>query len=127
MKALVSYLAIAALIVASSFTVGQQKQLNKQTIDGCFGRINVHRSGKAVVEVTWTVNSADISQFVVEHSYDDDYYETVGTQQFNGTSSYKVKDNGVYPGFIYYRITAIKTDGSTERSTTEKVRIAQHY
>ena len=30
MKALVSYLAVAALIVASSFTVSEQKQLNQK-------------------------------------------------------------------------------------------------
>jgi len=126
MKALVSYLAIAALIVASSFTVSQQKQLNQQAVNSCFTRINVHRAGKANVEIAWNVSSADISQFVVERSYDGDFYENVTTVNFNGSSSYKSKDAGVFPGVIYYRVTAVKADGSTECSPVETIRIMQH-
>lgn len=122
MKALVSYLAVAALIVASSFTVSQQKQLNQST-NSCFARINVHKAGKSDIEVTWTVSSADISQFAVERSYDGEFFENVNTVNFNGSSSYKLKDNDVFPGYIYYRVTASKTDGSTECSPVEVIRI----
>jgi len=127
MKALVSYLAIAALIVASSFTVGQQKQLNQQSVNSCFSRFNVHRAGKADIEITWTVSDGTITQFQVERSYDGDFYEPVGnTVNFNGSSSYKSKDKGVFPGYIYYRVTAVKSDGSTECSPVESIRIVQH-
>jgi hypothetical protein len=64
MKALVSYLAVAALIVASSFTVSQQKQLNQQSVNSCFARFNVHRAGKAAAEISWTISSGNISQFI---------------------------------------------------------------
>ena len=126
MKALVSYLAVAALIVASSFTVSQQRQLNQQSVNSCFSRFNVHRAGKANIEITWTVSSADINQFAVERSYDGDFYENVTTVNFNGSSSYKSKDNGVFPGYIYYRVTAVKSDGTTECSPVEVIRIVQH-
>ena len=126
MKALVSYLAIAALVVASSFTAANQKQLSQQSVNNCFSRIKVHRAGKANVEVTWNVNSADITEFVVERSYDGDFYENVSSVPFNGSSSYKSKDVSVFPGTIYYRVTAIKSDGSTECSPVETLRLMQH-
>jgi hypothetical protein len=125
MKTLLSYVAIAALIITSSFTVNQQQQLNQKTFN-CFSRFNVHRAGKANIELTWTVSSPDIVQFVVERSYDGDFYDNLTTVDFNGSSSYKSKDNGVYPGVIYYRVTAVKSDGSTECSPVESVRIVQH-
>jgi hypothetical protein len=126
MKALVSYLAVAALIVASSFTSGNQKQLNQQSVTSCFSRINVHRAGKADIEVTWAVSESNITQFVVERSYDGDFYDNVTNVNFNGSSSYKTKDKGVFPGYIYYRVTAVKSDGTTECSPVETVRIVQH-
>jgi hypothetical protein len=126
MKALVSYLLVAALVVASSFTVSQQKELNQQSVNNCFSRINVHRAGKANVEITWNVSSADITQFVVERSYDGDFYENVANVHFNGSSSYKSKDVDLFPGVIYYRVTAIKSDGTTECSPVETIRIVQH-
>ena len=126
MKALVSYLAVAALIVASSFTSGKQKQLNQQSVNSCFSRFNVHRAGKADIEVTWAVSDGNITQFQVERSYDGDFYDNVTNVNFNGSSSYKTKDKGVFPGYIYYRVTAVKSDGTTECSPVETVRIVQH-
>ena len=126
MKAFVSYLAVAALIVASSFTVSQQKQLNQQSLNSCFSRFNVHRAGKADIELTWSVSSGDIKQFIVERSYDGDFYDNVTNVNFSGSSSYKSKDVGVFPGFIYYRVTAVKSDGTTECSPVETIRIVQH-
>lgn len=124
MKALVSYLAVAALIVASSFTASQQKQLNQQSVSS-FARFNVHRAGKSNVEITWTISSSDVKEFVVERSYDGDFYDNVTNLNFNGSSSYKSKDVGVFPGTIYYRVTAVKSDGSTECSPVETIRIMQ--
>ena len=126
MKALLSYLAVAALIVASSFTVNKQKELNQQSATGCFARFNAHRAGKANIELSWTVSSADVSQFVVERSYDGEFFDNVTSINFNGSSSYKLKDTDVFPGVIYYRVTAVKSDGTTETSSVESVRIVQH-
>jgi len=125
MKALVSYLAVAALIVASSFTVSQQKQLNQKSVNSCFARFNVHRAGKANIEITWAVSDAGITQFVIERSYDGEFFDNLNTVNFNGSSSYKSKDMDVFPGVIYYRITAVKSDGTTECSPVESVRIVQ--
>jgi hypothetical protein len=127
MKTLLSYLAVAALIIASSFTVNQQHQLNQRQAPGsCFGRFNAHRAGKANIELSWNITSGEIAQFVVERSYDGEFFDEVNSVNFNGSSAYKYKDNGVYPGMIYYRITAVKADGTTECSPVETVRIVQH-
>lgn len=124
MKTFLSYIAVVALIITSSFTVNQQKQLN-QRATSCFSHFNAHRAGKSSIELTWSVSSADVVQFSVERSYDGDFFENISTPSFNGSASYKYKDAGVYPGYIYYRITAIKSDGSTECSSVEMVRIVQ--
>jgi hypothetical protein len=126
MKALVSYLAVVALIVASSFTVSQQKQLNQHAPNNCFGRFNVHRAGKASIELAWTVSENGITQFMIERSYDGEFFDPVKSIDFNGSSSYKTKDADVFPGIIYYRVTAVKSDGSTECSPVESVRIVKH-
>jgi hypothetical protein len=126
MKALFSYMAVAALIVASSFTVNKQKELNQQSVTNCFARFNVHRAGKANIQLTWTVSSPDISTFVVQRSYDGEFFDDIDNVPFNGSSSYKSKDNGVFPGVIYYRVTAVKSDGTTECSPVETARIVQH-
>jgi hypothetical protein len=125
MKALVSYLAVAALIMASSFTVSQQKQLNQPAPNSCFSRFNVHRAGKASIELAWTVSENSITQFQVERSYDAEFFDPLTTVDFNGSSSYKMKDADFFPGIIYYRVTAVKSDGSSECSPVESVRIVQ--
>jgi hypothetical protein len=61
----------------------------------------------------------------VERSYDGDFYDNVNTVNFNGSSSYKAKDVSVFPGVIYYRVTAVKSDGTTECSPVEAIRIIQ--
>ena len=126
MKALFSYMAVAALIVTSSFTVNKQKELNQQSVTNCFARFNVHGAGKGNIQLTWAVSSADISGFVIQRSYDGEFFDDIDTTPFNGSSSYKSKDIGVFPGVIYYRVTAVKADGSTECSPVETVRIVQH-
>lgn len=126
MKTLMSYFAIAALIITSSFTVNNQQQLNNQSVNGCFDQFRGHRQGKAAITLSWRVACSDIVQFVVERSYDGEFFDNAGSVNFNGSATYKYKDNGVYPGRIYYRITAIKSDGTTEISPVEMVRIVQH-
>jgi hypothetical protein len=124
MKTLISYVAVAALILTSSFTMNVQQKLNEQATVSGFNYLRAHRQAKNVV-VTWSVNSTDVVTFAVLRSYDGDFYEPIGTVDFNGSASYKFKDLGVYPGRIYYRITAVHSDGTTESSSDESVRIVQ--
>ncbi|HEU0110349.1 MAG TPA: hypothetical protein VFQ73_05700 [Flavisolibacter sp.] len=126
MKTLISYVALTVFVLASSFTIDVQENLNhKATTYNCFSYFKAHRQGKAGVGMNWSVASTDIVEFVIERSYDEEYFETAGTVGFNGATSYKFTDNDVYPGYITYRITAVKADGTTECSPVEKIRIVQ--
>jgi hypothetical protein len=124
MKTLMSYLAVFALILTSSFTINTQQNLNKKNGTGCFNHVRVHRQGKNVV-TAWAVTSNDIVGFSIERSYDGDFFEEAGSVDGDGSSSYKYTDVGVFPGLIYYRIKAVKTDGTTEYSAVETIRIMQ--
>jgi hypothetical protein len=122
MKTLLSYLVIAALIIMSSFTINTQKQLNEKNAQGCFNTVKVHRQAKNVV-TTWTVNTNNVIIFHIERSYDGEFFEEAGTVDYDGTSNYDFKDLSVFPGLIYYRIKAVKLDGTTECSQVESIRI----
>jgi len=127
MKTLISYVALTVFVLASSFTIDVQQSLNQQSNkpNDCFSYFRAHRQGKLGVAMTWAVSTPDVVQFVIERSYDDYYYEPIGSVDFNGASSYKFMDSTPYPGTGIYRIRAVKADGSTECSPIEKVRIIQ--
>jgi hypothetical protein len=125
MKTLLSFLTVAALIVMSSFTVNQQQQLNNRATAGCFDQFQAHRQGKAGILLTWAVSDPGVVGFSVERSYDGDFYESIASVDFNNARTYRYKDEGVYPGRIYYRIVAHKSDGSSESSLIDVVRIVQ--
>jgi hypothetical protein len=126
MKTVLSFVTVAALIVMSSFTVNQQQQLNSRAISGCFEHFSAHRQGKAGIQLTWGVSAPDVVGFTVERSYDGDFYENIASVNANNSRTYRYKDNGVYPGRIYYRIVAQKSNGSSETSLVDLVRIVQH-
>lgn len=119
MKTFLSYLAVAALILASSFTVSQQQHLNQESNGNCFGSIHAQREGKAAVTLNWTVSSADITRFIIERSYDGRAFESIASVSHKGLSDYTCIDKCRYSGRLHYRITALKQDGSTEISALE--------
>ena len=125
MKTLLSFVTVTALIIMSSFTVNQQQQLNNQSSNGCFDHFRAHRQGKAGIQLTWVVSTPGVVGYSVERSYDGEFFENIGSVNSNGASMYRFKDSGVYPGRIHYRIVALKSDGTTETSLVEMIRIVQ--
>lgn len=96
----------------------------KSTTFNCFSFFRLHHQAKNVV-LSWAVSTPDVTQFIVERSYDGQYFDAIDRVNGNlGNSKYS--DTNVYPGYIYYRITAVKTDGSSETSSVEVIRIVQH-
>jgi hypothetical protein len=128
MKTLISYVAFAALVLMSSFTIDTQQKLNQEkhqaAPSSCFNYFRIHRQAQGVA-MTWATSATDIVSFVVEKSYDDYYYESAGAVNTSNHGSYKFVDTNVYPGYVYYRIMAIKSDGSVECSPVESVRIVK--
>ncbi len=92
-------------------------------IAGNFGRFNAHRQQQGV-GLSWTMLSPQgIAGFVIERSYDNIYFEEISEVGCEASGRQRYYDNAVYPGYLYYRITAIMEDGSSEISETVMVRI----
>jgi len=94
---------------------------NKNTV---FDTFNAHRQHNSVALV-WTTAGSGISTFVIQHSFDGVSFTTVDqvSPEADGRNGYL--HDGAFPGYNYYRIGAILSDGSTEYSDIEVVRIVR--
>jgi len=120
-------IACCLLIVstATSTPLPQTKQafVTAAYNDG-FVRFNAHRQ-QAGIALSWTFGSPNNAvSFVIERSYDGSFFERIDEVPAAGKNQYK--DNGVYPGYIYYRIAALMYDGSTIYSNVDMVRIVRN-
>ena len=89
-------------------------------------RIN-HQSKKNVV-LNWGITTpAGVSNFKVERSYDGDFYDVINEPACNNSTKFSWKDEGIYPGVIYYRIGCVMKDGSVHYSTVETIRVVQRH
>lgn len=125
MKTIISILTLTALVLTSSFTATSQQEVNKQLANGSFSFFRAHRQGKAGIGLTWAVTTQQASYFIVERSYDGEFFEPAGTVNYTGVSVYKFHDTDVFPGFIHYRIVSVGRDDVHETSAVETVRIVQ--
>ena len=128
MKTLISYVALTVFVLASSFTIDVQQNLNARSAkkaNGSFNYFKVHRQGKGIA-MMWSVSSTNAAQFVVERSFDGEYFDTISTIDCNGASRYNYNDGDVYPGYLYYRISCLDANGLVEEtSAVEVVHIVQ--
>ena len=102
-----------------------------EKVTAAFGSLNAHRMGKGT-SLTWKMVSEDgVAGYVVKRTYSDpnDPYSEwaiVGSADANGARSYNVREDAVFPGYIYYKVIAVMQDGSTEESAPVPVRIVAH-
>ena len=131
MKTFISYAVLAILLLASSSTIANQQQINDQievsasTTESCFDHVRVHRQGKTAVNISWGVSVGEIDHFIVERSYDGEFFEQANVIGFTGPATYKMNDNSVFAGTIHYRVTAVFQDGTMETSEVKSLRIVQ--
>lgn len=128
MKTLISYVAVTIFVLASSFTIDVQQNLNHQTTYNCFNYLRGHRQGKSSINLSWSVNDPTIDHFKIEQFYEGDYdygYEVATPVRFDGSSRYEVVLKDVFPGNLTYRVTAVRTDGTSECSPFETVKLMQ--
>lgn len=131
MKSLLIF-AIASMAVsgASFITVPQSKEQTatistNKTHDFSFFRM--HKQGKSNVVLNWGVTSIEgVSSFAVERSYDGDFFDVINQQGSNGQAKHTYKDENVFPGYIYYRVTCLMNDGTSHTTAVESIRIVQH-
>lgn len=91
-----------------------------------FRYFRIHRQAKNVV-LNWGVTSpAGISSFILERSYDGDFFDAINQMPCNNAEKFSWKDLSVFPGYIYYRIACVMTDGTVSYSVVEVIRIVQH-
>jgi hypothetical protein len=122
MKTILTFAFVAFLaITTSAVATDVHPSYTQTTASSCFSNFRVHRQQNGAA-LMWSVNT-DISQFKIERSFDGDFFEDVTVVPGNGAAQHRYTDRDIFPGYVYYRITALKTDGTTEQSAVEMVRI----
>jgi hypothetical protein len=115
---------IAALALSFTTTNAQSNGKGNTPSGQAFGYFRVHRQATDV-SLSWAVaNPSAITCFTIERSYDGSWFfeiDEVGCSSVEPT--YKYRDGGAYPGYLYYRIVAHRLDGTTENSPVEMIRI----
>jgi hypothetical protein len=89
-----------------------------------FGYFRLHRMANDVA-LNWAVEDpTSVSHFSIERSFDGSWFfeiDAVGCSSEN--PSYKYRDTGAFPGYLYYRVVAHLNDGTTVNSPVEMIRI----
>lgn len=91
-----------------------------------FSYFRLHPQTKKNIVLSWGITTpAGVSNFKVERSYDGDFYDVISEPACNNSTRFSWKDEGVYPGVIYYRIGCVMSDGSVHYSDIETIRVVQ--
>jgi hypothetical protein len=124
MKALMT-IAFLAFVAITTSAVATQLPTNTTTASvSSFKSFRIHRQGSGVA-LSWEPTSANARQFLIERSYDGEFFETVNAVGCDGLTIHRFIDGNVFPGYVHYRITAVYEDGTTEASPVQMIRIVQ--
>lgn len=92
-----------------------------------FGYFRIHHQTKNNVVLNWGITTpSGVSCFTVERSYDGEFFDVINQVACNNSVKFSWKDEGIFPGYIYYRIACHMNDGTTHYSSTEVIRVVQH-
>lgn len=95
-----------------------------QRVENVFRSFFLHRQHNGVA-LNWTVSSGNITSFVIQKSYDGEYFDNVDMQISTVGRWSRTIDNDVFPGYIYYRVIAVLSDGTECYSAAQCVRIVK--
>lgn len=91
-----------------------------------FRYFRIHHQSKKNVVLNWGIDTpAGVSDFNVERSYDGEFYDVINQVACNNSVKFSWKDEGIFPGVIYYRIACNMNDGTVHYSTVESIRVVQ--
>ena len=91
-----------------------------------FSYFRIHHQSKKNVVLNWGITTpAGVSSFRIERSYDGEFYDVINEPACNNSTKFTWKDEGIYPGVIYYRIGCNMSDGSCHYSDVESIRVVQ--
>ena len=123
-----------AFIAFTGFTFSgkNEKVANKATPSIAANAIHdftffrIHHQSKKNVVLDWGIDTpAGVSTFNIERSYDGDFYDVINQVPCNNAAKFSWKDEGIFPGVIYYRIACNMNDGTTHYSEVETIRVVQ--
>lgn len=120
-----------AFISFTGFSFSEENSNTGTTVKGqslqeTFKYFRIHRQAKNVV-LNWGLSSVQgVTGFIIERSYDGDFYDVINQLPSTTELKYTWKDLGVFPGVIYYRIGCIMPDGRVAYSQIETIRIVSH-
>jgi hypothetical protein len=118
---------IASLIIVLTTTANSPVNPVKLQVaaDQAFAFFRVHRMADDA-SLNWGItNPIQAASFVIERSYDGVEFETIDVVAANGSASYRYRDNTVFPGVSYFRITCVNTDNSEVQSAIVDLRIVK--
>jgi hypothetical protein len=105
--------------------LSDNNSISALTAQQAFGYFRIHRQAKNVV-LNWSVTSpAGVTGFVVERSYDGEFFDVINEMPCNNATKFSWKDMSVFPGVIYYRIGYISETARVTYSDVEVIRIVQ--
>jgi len=91
-----------------------------------FTYFRVHHQSKKNNVLNWGIDTpAGVSCFNVERSYDGEFYDVINQVPCNNAVKFSWKDEGIFPGVIFYRIACNMNDGTTHYSDIETIRVVQ--
>jgi len=91
-----------------------------------FTYFRVHHQSKKNNVLNWGIDSpVGVTCFNVERSYDGEFYEVISQVPCNSSVRFSWKDEGIFPGVIFYRIACNMNDGTTHYSEIETIRVVQ--
>jgi hypothetical protein len=91
-----------------------------------FTYFRIHHQSKKNFVLNWVIDTpAGVSCFNVERSYDGEFYDVINEVPCNNSVKFSWKDEGIFPGVIYYRIACNMNDGTTHYSPVETIRVVQ--
>ena len=128
MKTKLTALLLIVVVSATTMSFTNQKKSSvvstKISLAGNFGSFNVHRMQNHSA-LRWNFNSSEVSNFVIQRSYDGTWFSTIDEQAPSASHWNKYDDSTVEPGYIYYRLVAEMNDGTVEYSSVEMLRIVK--
>lgn len=89
-----------------------------------FDAFHAHRQHNGVA-LAWTTSEVSITSFVIQHSYDGATFVTIDEVSPEASGRNNYRHDGAWPGYNYYRIGAKMSNGTTEYSDVEVVRMVQ--
>jgi len=117
MKTFITFLFIGFIATTTSAVATNVEEAftEKKSIKECFKYFRV-RSRSNENTITWSVSSKDVIHFIIERSFDGKDFEPRTDMSCAGLYLHSFTDQTASPGTIYYKVAAIKSDGTKEYS-----------